>query len=202
MKKENTPFNQNLRLYRERAHISIDEMVKTLNLAKSTYSQYETANREPPYFILLKIVSVLHCTIDELLGHEYINQDKLINLLRQYDIDVCTLADGSIKLSEIIDCDNYKATEIATYPSMDVFAYDVHRYIESAKQNTRRSFKGALIDELEKSPFSRKAEDSLSEDKNLAGMMKSVIEREKQKIIDASRKASNADVENKKIKNN
>lgn len=61
-------FNENLRIARERRGLSQREMAERIGVAKSTYSLYESGNREPGVPTIKKIADVLCVSADELLG--------------------------------------------------------------------------------------------------------------------------------------
>lgn len=61
-------FNENLRIARERRGFTQKEMAERLGVAKSTYSLYESGNREPGVPTIKKIADILCVSADELLG--------------------------------------------------------------------------------------------------------------------------------------
>lgn len=61
-------FNLNLRSAREKKGLSQKEVAEAVGVAKSTYSLYESGNREPNVQTIKKIASVLNTSADELLG--------------------------------------------------------------------------------------------------------------------------------------
>ena len=61
-------FNENLRVARERKVFSQKDMSEKICVAKSTYSLYESGNREPNVQTIKKIADVLNVSADELLG--------------------------------------------------------------------------------------------------------------------------------------
>lgn len=61
-------FNDNLRTARERKGFSQKEMAERIGVAKSTYSLYESGNREPNVQTIKKIADTLNVSADELLG--------------------------------------------------------------------------------------------------------------------------------------
>ena len=61
-------FNENLRIARERKGISQKDLAESIGVAKSTYSLYESGNREPGVPTIKKIADVLNVSADELLG--------------------------------------------------------------------------------------------------------------------------------------
>lgn len=63
-------FNENLRIARERRGLTQKEMSEQIGVAKSTYSLYESGNREPNVQTIKKIADVLNVSADELLGLE------------------------------------------------------------------------------------------------------------------------------------
>ena len=73
-------FNENLKNARERKGISQKEMSENIGVAKSTYSLYESGNREPNVQTIKKIADILNVSADELLGinEEYNQQLPII----------------------------------------------------------------------------------------------------------------------------
>lgn len=67
-------FNDNLRTARERKGFSQKEMAEKIGVAKSTYSLYESGNREPNVQTIKRISDTLNVSADELLGIEGIPQ--------------------------------------------------------------------------------------------------------------------------------
>jgi transcriptional regulator with XRE-family HTH domain len=61
-------FNENLRTARERKGISQKDLAESIGVAKSTYSLYESGNREPNVQTIKKIADALNVSADELLG--------------------------------------------------------------------------------------------------------------------------------------
>ena len=61
-------FNENLRLARERKGISQKDIAENIGVAKSTYSLYESGNREPNVQTIKRIADFLNVSADELLG--------------------------------------------------------------------------------------------------------------------------------------
>ena len=61
-------FNENLKIARERKGISQKDMAESIGVAKSTYSLYESGNREPNVQTIKKISDILNVSADELLG--------------------------------------------------------------------------------------------------------------------------------------
>ena len=61
-------FKENWRIARERKGISQKDMAESIGVAKSTYSLYESGNREPGVPTIKKIADVLNVSADELLG--------------------------------------------------------------------------------------------------------------------------------------
>lgn len=63
-------FNENLKFAREKRGYSQKDMAESIGVAKSTYSLYESGNREPNVQTIKKIADVLNVSADELLGIE------------------------------------------------------------------------------------------------------------------------------------
>jgi len=63
-------FNENLRTFRENKNFSQKEIAEKLGVAKSTYSLYESGNREPSVENIKKIADALDVSVDELFGRK------------------------------------------------------------------------------------------------------------------------------------
>lgn len=63
-------FNENLKTARERRGLSQKEVAENIGVAKSTYSLYESGNREPNVQTIKKIADLLNVSADDLLGIE------------------------------------------------------------------------------------------------------------------------------------
>lgn len=74
-------FNENLRAAREKNGLSQKDMAESIGVAKSTYSLYESGNREPNVQTIKKIANTLNVSADELLG---IN-DEQITIAAHFD---------------------------------------------------------------------------------------------------------------------
>lgn len=61
-------FNENLRSARENLGLSQKDVAEKIGVAKSTYSLYESGNREPNVQTIKKIADVLDVSADRLLG--------------------------------------------------------------------------------------------------------------------------------------
>ena len=61
-------FNENLKMARERKGLSQKDIAESIGVAKSTYSLYESGNREPNVQTIKKIADILSVSADELLG--------------------------------------------------------------------------------------------------------------------------------------
>lgn len=61
-------FNENLKIARERKGMSQKDIAEGIGVAKSTYSLYESGNREPNVQTIKKIADILNVSADELLG--------------------------------------------------------------------------------------------------------------------------------------
>ncbi len=61
-------FYENLKLAREQKGLSQKDVAEKVGIAKSTYSLYESGNREPNVQTIKKLANVLDVSADELLG--------------------------------------------------------------------------------------------------------------------------------------
>ena len=81
-------FNENLREIREKRGFSQKEMSEQLDVARSTYSLYESGNREPNIQTINKIACILNISTDILLGVDTTTPPVVINLnLNDYTAD-------------------------------------------------------------------------------------------------------------------
>ena len=63
-------FNENLKAARKYIGMSQKDVAEKIGVAKSTYSLYESGNREPNVQTIKKIADVLSTSADRLLGLE------------------------------------------------------------------------------------------------------------------------------------
>lgn len=61
-------FYENLKLAREQKGLSQKDVAEKIGVAKSTYSLYESGNREPNVQTIKKIANALDVSADELFG--------------------------------------------------------------------------------------------------------------------------------------
>lgn len=62
-----------LKFLRKQRKLTQVEMARILNIAQSTYAQYETGKSNPDYNILVKIANFFEVSVDYLLGNDFIN---------------------------------------------------------------------------------------------------------------------------------
>lgn len=86
-------FQDNLKRYREKAGFSAKDFAKEIGCAYTTYLTYENQGREPKYELLVKIATVLHVSIDNLLDYDPTQPDELIRY-----ITLCKTVGFSIKI--------------------------------------------------------------------------------------------------------
>lgn len=79
-------FNENLKEARIKSGLSQKEVSENIGVAKSTYSLYESGNREPNVNTIKKIADVLSVSADTLLGIE----DEPTTLAAHFDGDEYT----------------------------------------------------------------------------------------------------------------
>jgi transcriptional regulator with XRE-family HTH domain len=79
-------FNENLKAARERKKMTQKEVADSIGVAKSTYSLYESGNREPNVQTIKKIADTLNVSADDLLG---LSNDPLV-LAAHFDGDEYT----------------------------------------------------------------------------------------------------------------
>ncbi len=79
-------FNENLKKARLKRNLSQKEVADSIGVAKSTYSLYESGNREPNVDNIKKIADVLNVSSDTLLGLDF----ELQTLAAHFDGDTYT----------------------------------------------------------------------------------------------------------------
>ena len=57
-----------LRDLREDMDLTQDELVKILNMHKTTYTNYEQGKREPPFDLIIKLAKLYNVSIDYITG--------------------------------------------------------------------------------------------------------------------------------------
>lgn len=53
---------------REDADLTQDELVRLLNMHKTTYTNYEQGKREPPFELIIKLAKIYNVSIDYIAG--------------------------------------------------------------------------------------------------------------------------------------
>lgn len=56
---------------REKEGYKSKEIAEMLGVAKNTYSQYETGERQMPLVLIEKLANIYMCPIDQLIGREW-----------------------------------------------------------------------------------------------------------------------------------
>lgn len=79
-------FNENLKIARERRNMTQKEVADSIGVAKSTYSLYESGNREPNVQTIKKIADTLKVSADDLLGLN----DQPLTMAAHFDGDEFT----------------------------------------------------------------------------------------------------------------
>lgn len=57
-----------LRDLREDADLTQDQLIKILEMHKTTYTNYEQGKREPPFELIIKLAKVYNVSIDYIAG--------------------------------------------------------------------------------------------------------------------------------------
>lgn len=57
-----------LRNLREDADLTQDELVRLLQMHKTTYTNYEQGKREPPFELIIKLAKIYNVSIDYIAG--------------------------------------------------------------------------------------------------------------------------------------
>lgn len=62
-----TTATTTIQAYRQKAHLTQNELAQAINVAQSTVAQYESGARKPDIVTLKKLAAILDCTTDQLL---------------------------------------------------------------------------------------------------------------------------------------
>ena len=81
-----------LKELREDNDISINKLLKLLNVSRTTYYNYENEITYPPYNILFALADFYNVSIDYLLGHELKDEEKsndfsLVTFMKNNNVD-------------------------------------------------------------------------------------------------------------------
>lgn len=71
-----------IKLLREEANMTQQELANKLNGAKSTVAMYEKGDRKPSMEILLKLSNIFNCSIDYILGKSDIRNLEELNKVK------------------------------------------------------------------------------------------------------------------------
>lgn len=97
-------LSKNLRYYREQAgYKTAKEFVDVLKIPYNTYTAYENQNREPKLDLLIKMASLLHVSIDDLVGYSKLGkptnpEDKKLEIELNNLLSECNLSFYEINL--------------------------------------------------------------------------------------------------------
>lgn len=95
-----------LKELRQNAHVTQEQVSKDLNLARTTYRNYENGDREPSLDVLVKLADYFSVSLDFLLERQNKNliftdslspeKKELINMIRTLNDDETLIAIGYI----------------------------------------------------------------------------------------------------------
>ncbi|MBD8045837.1 XRE family transcriptional regulator [Clostridium faecium] len=86
----NNKFSKNLKFLRKKNKYKQQDVAKAINVARNTYSNYETGKSEPNFDTLIELSKFFNCPIDYLLSDniETLNKISNLKLLDKFDIDM------------------------------------------------------------------------------------------------------------------
>lgn len=122
-------FKDNLKKYRELSGDTAKEFSQKAGIAYTTYLTYENQGREPKFDILMKIASLLHISIDTLLGYTPDAPDELtqsINFLKKIGFTVDKYYSKNFEEYFVITSRSFKREE---------FPYKKPKYLFSKNKN-------------------------------------------------------------------
>lgn len=108
-------LNQRLRSLREKCGFTQEQVAKTLNIDRSSYTYYETGKTEPSIASLIKLSNLFKVPIEDLLGSECTPQ----TLLKDSKPARRLPAKAAENASHIFDLDKQEKQILCYYRSMD-----------------------------------------------------------------------------------
>lgn len=157
-------FSENLKRLRERAgYMQAKDLSNYLGMPYSTYMSYENMGKEPRFDTLIRIATALHCTIDELLGYELDEYEKVKKIAFRAGYDILDGENNTVKilasdydynetwgdnaeylaeahwdLTEIFDVLGIKDAppDFLVYPTKEDFCKAIHEAIKEYEKNT------------------------------------------------------------------
>lgn len=64
-----TNFSENIKFLRKKMNLNQEHIAQMINVARNTYSHYESGRNEPTFDILVKLSKVFNCSVDYLLNN-------------------------------------------------------------------------------------------------------------------------------------
>lgn len=89
-------FGERLKEARLKKKLTQEELAKQIGVAKSTLTGYEKGNREPDFFKIQKLTSILDVNADYLLGVEDTSLEKTIKKYELLNDEYKILIDNQI----------------------------------------------------------------------------------------------------------
>lgn len=108
-------LNQRLRSLREKCGFTQEQVAKTLNIDRSSYTYYETGKTEPSIASLIKLSNLFKVSIEDLLGSEGVPQP----LLKDSKLARRASGKSAENTSHIFDLDKQEKQILCYYRSMD-----------------------------------------------------------------------------------
>lgn len=123
-------FKYNLRIYRQKLGISARKMAELLQVAYSTYINYENSRHQPSYEVLCKMADILGVTTDMLLGRDY----DYYQPIKQAGYSIRELPSGNLEIT------NVKPSEVPE-------SYDLPKIVVNQLCDNIRMLQRALVTE-------------------------------------------------------
>lgn len=123
-------FNKNLKHYRKLKGFSGRELSQLLQVAYSTYMNYENSKNQPSYEVLCKMADILGVTTDMLLGREY----DYYQPIKQAGYSIRELPSGNLAIT------NVKPSDIPE-------SYDLPKIVVNQLCDNIRMLQRALVTE-------------------------------------------------------
>ena len=108
-------LNQRLRSLREKCGFTQEQVAKTLNIDRSSYTYYETGKTEPSIASLIKLSNLFKVPVEDLLGSECTSQ----TVMKDSKPAKRTPAKTAENTSHIFDLDKQEKQILCYYRSMD-----------------------------------------------------------------------------------
>lgn len=147
-------FAERLKYLREKANMTQKEIAEKIGLTPQSYNNYEKRNYNPTPDLLVKMATALGVTVNELVGFQENEKERMLNILRTAGIDfkLDPTDDNAIYVENCFDDSNDKDwyMEIAAHLTFNDLKIIIHNTQKEMERLTGPFFYHVFQDELRK----------------------------------------------------